>query len=463
MGCVMAKKYDAIVIGTGQSGPSMAARLTGEGLKTAVIERKLFGGTCVNVGCIPTKALVASARAAHMARRSDDFGVVIDGSVNVDMRRVKVRKDAIVRQSSEGVTAWLRNMPHCTVYEGHARFEDSHTVRVNGERLEAGRIFINTGARAFIPAIPGLDEIDYLTNSSMMELDSLPEHLVIVGGSYIGLEFAQMYRRFGSLVTVVEMQDRLIARDDDDVSEAVREVMRGEGIEVRLGARCIAVKKRDRGISIQAECDTGAPEVAGSHLLVAVGRTPNTDALGLEEAGIETDRRGFIVVDDQLRTSVPNVWALGDVNGRGAFTHTSYNDFEIVAANLFDGDDRSVNDRITAYGLYIDPPLGRAGMTEREVRASGRPALMGKMTMARVGRARERSETQGFMKILVDAATERILGAAILGIGGDEVIHSILDTMYADAPYQTIQRAMHVHPTVTELIPTMLGDLKPLE
>ena len=463
MGCVMAKKYDAIVIGTGQSGPSMAARLTGEGLKTAVVERKLFGGTCVNVGCIPTKALVASARAAYMARRSNDFGVVIDGPVDVDMRRVKARKDAIVRQSSEGVTAWLRNMPDCTVYQGHARFEDSHTVRVNGERLEAERIFVNTGARAFIPAIPGLDEIDYLTNSSMMELDSLPEHLVIIGGSYIGLEFAQMYRRFGSRVTIVEMQERLIGRDDDDVSEAVRDIMRGEGIEVRLGAQCIALKRWDHGISVQVECDTGAPEVVGSHLLVAVGRAPNTDDLGLEEAGVETDRRGFIVVDDQLRTSAPNVWALGDVNGRGAFTHTSFNDFEIVAANLFDGDRRSVNDRITAYGLYIDPPLGRAGMTEREVRASGRRALMGKMAMARVGRARERGETRGFMKILVDAETQRILGAAILGIGGDEVIHSILDTMYADAPYTTIQRAMHVHPTVTELIPTMLGDLKPLE
>ena len=459
----MTNQYDAIVVGTGQSGPSLAGRLTGEGLKTAVIERKLFGGTCVNVGCIPTKALVASARAAYMARRSNDFGVVIDGPVDVNMKRVKARKDAIVRQSSEGVTAWLRNMPHCTVYEGHARFEDAHAVRVNGERLEAGRIFINTGARAFIPAIPGLHEIDYLTNSSMMELDSLPEHLIIVGGSYIGLEFAQIYRRFGSRVTIVEMQDRLIARDDDDVSEAVREVMRGEGIEIRLRAQCIAVKKRDRGISVQVECDTGAPEVAGSHLLVAVGRTPNTDDLALEEAGIETDRRGFIQVDDQLRTGVPNVWAIGDVNGRGAFTHTSYNDFEIVAANLFDGDHRSVNDRIAAYGLYIDPPLGRAGMTEREVRASGRRALMGTMAMARVGRARERSETRGFMKILVDAETERILGAAILGIGGDEVIHSILDTMYADAPYTTIQRAMHVHPTVTELIPTMLGDLKPLE
>lgn len=459
----MAQTYDAIVIGTGQAGPSLAARLTGEGLKTAVVERKLFGGTCVNVGCIPTKALVASARAAHMARRSEDFGVVIEGPIEVNMERVKARKDAIVRQSSEGVTSWLRNMSNCAVYEGHARFEDSHAVHVNGARLVAERIFINAGARAFIPDIPGLDEVDYLTNSSMMDIDTLPEHLVIIGGSYIGLEFAQMYRRFGSRVTIVEMQDRLIARDDDDVSEAVRDVMQDEGIEIRLGARCIAVKRRDRGISIRVECDSGAPEVEGSHLLVAVGRKPNTDDLGLAKAGIETDPRGFIKVDDRLRTSVSNVWALGDVNGRGAFTHTSFNDFEIVAANLFDDDRRSVNDRITAYGLYIDPPLGRAGLTEREVRASGRRALIGKMAMTRVGRARERSETQGFMKILVDAETERILGAAILGIGGDEVIHSVLDIMYADAPYTTMQRAMHVHPTVTELIPTMLGNLKPLE
>ena len=459
----MAQTYDAIVIGTGQAGPSLAAKLTGEGLKTAVVERKLFGGTCVNVGCIPTKALVASARAAHMARRGEDFGVVIEGPVGVDMKRVKARKDAVVRQSSEGVTAWLRNMPDCTVHEGHARFEDSRTVRVGGERLQAGRIFINTGARAFVPGLPGLDGIDYLTNSSMMDIDALPEHLVIVGGSYIGLEFAQMYRRFGSRVTIVEMQDRLIARDDDDVSEAVRDILQAEGIEVRLRAECLAVKKRNRQISVRVECDEGAPEVVGSHLLLAVGRTPNTDDLGLEEAGIETDPRGFIKVDDRLRTSVPNVWALGDVNGRGAFTHTSFNDFEIVAANLFDDDRRSVNDRITAYGLYIDPPLGRAGLTEREVRASGRKALIGKMAMSRVGRARERGETRGFMKVLVDAKTERILGAAILGIGGDEVIHSILDIMYADAPYTTIQRAVHVHPTVTELIPTMLGNLKPLE
>ncbi|NIR32266.1 MAG: FAD-containing oxidoreductase [Gammaproteobacteria bacterium] len=459
----MAETYDAIVIGTGQSGPSLAGRLTKEGLKTAIIERKLFGGTCVNVGCIPTKTLVASARAAHMARRGADFGVKIDGPVEVDMKRVKARKDAIVRQSNGGVTKWLENMANCTVYRGHARFEGPHTVRVDDDLLEGEKIFINTGARAAVPDMPGLDEVDYLTNSSMMDVDFLPEHLIIVGGSYIGLEFAQMYRRFGSRVTVVEMNDRLIARDDEDVSATVKEVLENEGVEVRLGAKCMTVGKHDQGVAIQVECDTGAPEVAGSHLLMAVGRRPNTDDLGLDEAGIETDSRGFIVVDDQLRTTVSDVWAMGDVNGRGAFTHTSYNDYEIVAANLFDGDPRRVSDRITAYALYTDPPLGRVGMTEREVRASGRKAVVGKMMMSRVGRARERSETQGFMKVFIDEQTREILGAAVLGIGGDEVVHSILDVMYAGAPYTTIQRAVHIHPTVTELIPTLLGDLKPLE
>ncbi len=457
------KKYDAIVIGTGQSGPSLAARLAQEGLETAIIERKLFGGTCVNVGCTPTKALVASARAAYMARRGSDFGVMIDGSINVDMKRVKTRKDSVVRKSNEGVTNWLKNMPNCTVYEGHGRFEDPHTVSVNDEVLEADKIFINVGARAFIPDMPGLKEVDYLTNSSMMGVDFLPEHLVIVGGSYIGLEFAQMYRRFGSHVTVVEMKDRLIARDDEDVSVTIKEIVENEGVEVRLNAECLTVKKRGNGVAINVECETGAPKVEGSHLLMAVGRTPNTHDLGLAKAAIKTNPRGFIVVDDQLRTNIPGIWAIGDVNGRGAFTHTSYNDYEIVVANLFDNDPRRVTDRITAYALYIDPPLGRAGLTEREVRASGRPALIGKMMMTRVGRAHERSETQGFMKILIDAETKKILGAALLGIGADEVIHSILDVMYAGAPYTTIQRAVHIHPTVTELIPTMLGDLKPLE
>ena len=458
----MAERFDAIIVGTGQSGPALAARMTREGLKTAIIERKLFGGTCVNVGCIPTKALVASARAAYMARRGADFGVAIEGAITVDMAKVKARKDGVVRQSNEGVTKWLKTMDNLSVYEGHGRLESATSVRVNGDLLEADKIVLNVGARARVPDMPGLADVDYLTNSSMMDVDFLPEHLIVIGGSYIGLEFAQMYRRFGSRVTVVEMGERLIARDDEDVSAEVKAILENEGVEVRLNARCVAMAKRGEGIAVTAECEPGAEEIAGSHLLLAVGRRPNTDELGLDKAGLASDGRGFIPVDDQLRTNVPGIWAIGDVNARAAFTHTSYNDFEILAANMFDDDPRRVSDRITAYGLYIDPPLGRAGLTEREVRESGRKALIGKMMMARVGRARERSETQGFMKILIDAETKRVLGAAILGIGGDEIIHSVLDVMYADAPYTVIERAMHIHPTVTELIPTMLGDLKRL-
>ncbi len=459
----MATNFDAVIIGTGQSGPSLAARLTQEGMKTAIIERKLFGGTCVNVGCVPTKTLVASARAAYMARRGADFGVVIDGPIAVDMKRIKARKDRVVRQSNEGVTNWLKNMANLTVYEGHGSLESANTVRVNGEELKAERIILNVGARARVPDMPGLDGVDYLTSSSIMELDVLPEHLLIIGGSYIGLEFAQMYRRFGSRVTVVEMGDRLIARDDEDVSAAVKEILENEGIDVRLAAECVGLEQRGGEVALTASCEPGPEEIIGSHVLLAVGRRPNTDDLGLDAAGVETDRRGYIGVDDQLRTNVPGIWAIGDANGRGAFTHTSYNDYEILAANLFDDDPRRLTDRIVTYGLYIDPPLGRAGLTEREVRASGRKALVGKMMMARVGRARERGETQGFMKILIDAETNKILGAAILGIGGDEVVHSVLDVMYAGAPYSVIQRAVHIHPTVTELIPTLLGDLKPLE
>jgi len=458
----MTVNYDAIVIGTGQSGPSLAVRLANAGRKTAIIERKLFGGTCVNVGCIPTKTLIASARAAHVARRGADFGVVIDGNIGVDMARVKARKDAVVRQSNEGVANWLKNTPNLTVLEGHARLESGRNVRVNERLLEGKEIFLNVGARAFVPDMPGTTEVDYLTNSSMMEIDFLPEHLVIIGGSYIGMEFAQMYRRFGSRVTVVEMGQRLIAREDEEVSAEIQKILEGEGVEIRLNAKCITVAKRGNGVAAGLSCEGGPPQVTGSHLLLAVGRAPNTDDLGLEKAGVKTDPRGYIAVDDELRTNVPGIWALGDANGRGAFTHTSYNDYEIVAANLLDHDSRRVSDRIPAYNLYIDPPLGRVGMTEREVRNSGKKALVGRRPMTRVARAVEKGETQGFMKILVEAETKQILGAAILGVEGDEVIHSILDVMCAKAPYTVIQRAMHIHPTVSELIPTMLGELMPL-
>ncbi len=459
----MTSNYDAIIIGTGQAGPSLAARLAGAGMQTAIIERKRFGGTCVNTGCTPTKTLVASARAAHMARRSADFGVMIDGSITVNMKKVKARKDAVVQRSSKGVENWLKHTENVAVYEGHACFEGPHTVRVGDARLAAEKIFVNVGTRAFVPPLPGLQSVDYLTNSGMMEIDFLPEHLIIIGGSYVGLEFGQMYRRFGSEVTLVEKLSRLIHRDDEDVSATVQEIVENEGVHVRLEAECITAQKRGDQVVVGLECESGDREVVGSHLLLAVGRRPNTDDLGLGQAGLAVDERGYIQVDDQLRTKVPGVWALGDCNGKGAFTHTSYNDYEIVAANLLDDDPRRVSDRILTYALYIDPPLARVGMTEVQVRDSGRKALIGKREMTRVSRAREKGETQGFMKIVVDAETKQILGAAILGVGGDEIIHCILDVMYARAPYTVIQRAVHIHPTVAELIPTMLGELTPLE
>jgi pyruvate/2-oxoglutarate dehydrogenase complex dihydrolipoamide dehydrogenase (E3) component len=459
----VSRPYDAIVIGTGQAGPPLAGRLAGAGMKVAVIERHRFGGTCVNTGCIPTKTLVASARAAWVAREAGRWGVEIGATVRVDMKRVKARQDEVSGESNRGVESWLKGLDGVTVFEGHGRFTGPHQVSVGGERLEAPRIFVDVGARARVPDLPGLDGVPFLTNSGILELDSLPEHLVIVGGSYVGLEFAQMYRRFGSRVTVVEQGPRLIAREDPEISEAVQEILEAEGVEVRLGAECARAERRGDGIAIGVDCGSGAPEIEGSHLLLATGRTPNTHDLGAEVAGIELDERGCIRVDEELRTSAEGVWALGECNGRGAFTHTAYNDFEIVAANLLDGGSRRLGDRITCYGLFVDPPLGRAGMTEAEVRESGRRALVARRPMARVARAKERGETRGLMKVVVDAGTQRILGAAVLGIGGDEIVHSILDVMYADAPYTVIQRAVHIHPTVTELIPTMLGDLEPLE
>jgi pyruvate/2-oxoglutarate dehydrogenase complex dihydrolipoamide dehydrogenase (E3) component len=453
--------FDAIIIGTGQAGPSLARRLAAAGMKVAIIERGLFGGTCVNTGCIPTKTMVASAYAAHMARRAADFGVKIEGRVTVDMKQVKARKDRISGESRTGLETSLKSTANCTVFEGHARFESPREVTVGAARLTSDRIFINVGGRAVTHGIPGLEQVPYLTNSSMMAVDFLPRHLIVVGGSYIGLEFGQMFRRFGSEVTILEKSSRLIPREDEDVSGAVKEIVEKEGIRTHVNAECIRLEKRGDEIVAGADCE-GAPEISGSHVLLAIGRRPNTDDLGLEKAGVTVDRDGYIGVDDQLRTNVPGIWALGDCNGKGAFTHTSYNDFEIVAANLLDNDPRRLSDRIPAYALYIDPPLGRAGLTEAEVRKTGKKALIGTRPMTKVRRAVEKGESQGFMKVLVDAETHRILGASILGTGGDEVIHSILDIMYAKAPYTVIQRAVHIHPTVSELVPTMLGELKPL-
>jgi pyruvate/2-oxoglutarate dehydrogenase complex dihydrolipoamide dehydrogenase (E3) component len=453
------QKFDAIVIGAGQAGPPLAGRLTDAGQTVAVIERKLVGGTCVNYGCIPTKTLVASAHAAHLARRGAEYGVGT-GHITVDMAKVKARKDKVMLDDRHGVESWLDGMTGCTVIRGHARFESTHTVRVDGQVLEADKIFLNVGGRAVVPDMPGLSDIDYLTNVSILEIDTVPEHLVIIGGSYIALEFAQMYRRFGARVSVIEKGPRLASREDEDVSGTIREILEAEGIDVVVGATAIRLAKRGRGFDVIPR--DGAAPITGTHLLLAVGRRPNTDDLGLEHAGVQTDQRGYIAVDDQLRTNVEHIWAMGDCNGRGAFTHTSYNDFEIVAANLLDNDVRRVSDRVTTYALYIDPPLGRAGMTVDQVRASGRKALIGKRPMTRVGRAVEKGETQGFMKVVVDAETEQILGAAILGVGGDEVVHAILDIMTAKRPYTAISRTMHIHPTVSELVPTLLQEMKPL-
>ncbi len=461
----MTQHFDAIIVGAGQAGPPLAGRLTDAGQTVAVIERKLVGGTCVNYGCIPTKTLVASAHTAHVARRAADFGIGT-GDVTVDMAKVKARKDKIVLGDRSGVESWIDGMNGATLIRGHARFTGPKTIVIDGEQtITAEKIFLNTGGRAIVPNIPGLDDVDYLTNVGVLELDEVPAHLIVVGGSYIALEFAQMYRRFGAKVSVVEKGPRLTSREDEDVSATIKEILEAEGIAIHLDATDMQVAKHgsDSSGGIALTPTAGADPIIGSHLLIATGRQPNTDDLGLDAAGVETDARGYVKTDDQLRTNVEGIWAMGDCNGKGAFTHTSWNDYEIVAANLLDDDPRRVSDRISTYALYIDPPLGRAGLTVDEVRKSGRKALVGKRPMTKVGRAVEKGETQGFMKVVVDAETKEILGAAILGVGGDEVIHCILDVMTAKLPYTAISRTMHIHPTVSELVPTLLQELVPLD
>ena len=458
----MSTHFDSIIIGAGQAGPTLAGRLTQSGRSVAFIERKLFGGTCVNTGCTPTKTMVASAYVAQKTRTAADYGVTVQGRVSVDMKAVKARKDKVVAASRDGLESWLRGMKNCTVFIGNAHFESPKEVRVGDDLLNANEIFINVGGRATTPNFPGVADTPWMTNVGILDLETLPRHLVVVGGSYVGLEFAQIFRRFGSEVTVIEKSPRLVYREDEDVSASIKSFLEKEGIIVRLNAECIHLESRGNDIAVGVNCPDDGTDSIGSHVLLAVGREPNTDDLGLEKAGIAHNDRGFITVDDQLRTNVPGIWALGDCNGRGAFTHTAYNDFEIVAANLLDNDPRRVSDRIPCYALYTDPPLGRVGLTETEVRQSGKAALIGTRPMTKVGRAVEKGETEGFMKVLVDATTKQILGASILGTGGDEAVHCIIDTMYAKAPYTNIQRAVHIHPTVSELIPTVLGDLKPL-
>lgn len=459
----MTQNFDAIIIGAGQAGPFLAARLAQAGRKVAIIERKLFGGTCVNTGCMPTKTMVASAYAAQLARRAAEYGVQTSASVSVDMKRVQARAAKVTLDARTGLESWLKSMPDCTVIEEQARFESANSVRVGEQILTAPKIFINVGGRANVPNLPGVHNVPFFTNTTLLQVDFVPRHLVVVGGSYIGLEFAQMFRRFGSKVTVIEQGERLIGREDEDVSLAIAEILKNEDIAIRTHAECISLAVHAEGVEVHVSCTQGAPSVVGSHVLLAVGRVPNTHDLGLDRAGIAVDARGYIKVDDHLQTNVPGVYALGDCNGRGAFTHTSYNDFEIVAANLLNGEDRRVSQRIPAYALYIDPPLGRVGMTETQARASGKKLLVGTRAMTKVGRAVEKGETQGFMKIIADADSKRILGASILGVGGDEAIHGIIDVMNADVPYTKQQWAVPIHPTVSELIPTVLGDMQPVK
>lgn len=454
--------FDAIIIGAGQAGPSLAGRLTGAGKKVALIERKLVGGTCVNTGCMPTKAMVASAYAAHLARRGGEYGVVT-GDVSIDFAKVMARKDKVRLDARRGNEDWLEGMEGLTFIRGHARFESPTEIRVGEELLSAKQVFLNVGGRAVVPDFPGVADVPYLDNVSMMDLTEVPKHLIVIGGSYIGLEFAQMFRRFGAQVTVVEKGPRLIAREDEDVSAAVRDILEREGIQIRAGAECIRFFRREGGVGVGVDCTAGAPEITGSHILLATGRRPNTDDLALDKAGVATDKRGYVTVDERLETNVPGIFAMGDCNGRGAFTHTAYNDFEIVAANLLDNEPRKVSDRIQTYALYIDPPLGRAGMSETEARKTGRKLLIGMRPMTRVGRAKEKGETLGFMKVVADAGTREILGASLLGTGCDEAVQSILDVMYARKPYTTITHAVHIHPTVAELIPTVFGDMQPVE
>ena len=457
----MSRHFDAVVVGAGQAGSPLAARLAGAGMTVALVERHLVGGTCVNTGCMPTKTLVASAYAAHMARRAGEYGVLFDGPVAIDMHKVRSRAAQITLNARGGLENWLGGIDKVTLLRGHARFTGAKTLTVGDEEISGERIFLNVGGRAVRPPMPGIGDVPVMTNTDIVVLDTLPRHLVVVGGSYIGLEFAQMYRRFGSDVTVVEKGPRLIGREDPEVSQAVQDMLAKEGIAFRLSAECIQFAPHADGVTVGVDCESGDRQVVGSHVLLAIGRQPNTGDLGLDAAGVAMDARGYVQVNDTLETSAPGIWALGDCNGRGAFTHTSYNDYEIVADNLLDGANRKVSDRITTYALFVDPPLARCGMSPLEAQAAGHKVLVGRRAMTRVGRANERAENQGFMQITVDADSQAILGATIFGVSGDEAIHCILDLMYLKAPVTALTHAVHIHPTVAELLPTIGGELKP--
>ncbi|MVN76958.1 FAD-containing oxidoreductase [Hymenobacter sp. HMF4947] len=459
----MNQSFDALIIGAGQAGPSLAGRLTAAGWTVALVERKNFGGTCVNTGCTPTKALIASAKAAQTMRQAAHYGLEPAAAFTVDLAKVQARKDAIVQASRNGLEQWLTQMPGCTVFRETARFLSPTTMQVGDDVLAAKHIFLNVGGRPASPPLPGLAQVPYFTSSTILALSELPAHLLIVGAGAVGLEFAQLFRRLGSQVTIVERNPRLLPHDDADVAAAVAETLASEGITLRLGAECISVSLENGQPVVEVSCEEDATPSRGSHLLLAMGRQPNTDDLQLERAGLHADAHGYIPVDEELQTATPGIWALGDCNGRGAFTHTSYNDFEIVAANLLDHGQRRVSDRLPVSAIYVDPPFAKVGLTEAEVRAAGTPALVGKRPMTKVGRAVEKGETLGFIKVLVHAETDQILGASIVGVGGDEAIHCIITAMYAKQTAAFMRRSVFIHPTVSELIPTVFGELQPLD
>jgi pyruvate/2-oxoglutarate dehydrogenase complex dihydrolipoamide dehydrogenase (E3) component len=457
----MTETVDAIVVGAGQSGPSLAVRLAKAGRRVVLIEKARLGGTCVNNGCIPTKTLIASARAAHVARDAARFGVSA-GPVSVDLAAVKARKDAVVQQSRDSLAAWIAGTDNLELVLGEARFIGPRAVSAAGRVFEAPIVAINTGGHPVRPDWPDIDPRRLLTNIEIMELATLPRRLIVVGGSYIGLEFAQMYRRFGAEVVVLEAADRIIAREDDDVSAAVQAMLEAEGVEFHCACRDIVGADHGSGVAVRWQSGGSAHVVEGDLVLASVGRRPNVAALDLATAGVALDPRGFIQVDGRLRTTADGVYALGDVNGRGAFTHTSYNDFEILAANLLDGEDRDIDHRLFGYALFTDPPLARVGMSDRDARQSGRPILRAELPMARVGRARERGETTGFLRVLVDAETEQFVGVTLFGIEADEIVHQFIQAMTAGQTYHALMRAVPVHPTVSELIPTLLAALAPI-
>lgn len=454
-------KFDAIIIGTGQAGPSLAASMAKNGWKVAIVEKGYLGGTCVNVGCTPTKAYVASARRAFIAKNSTDLGIEVNGEIKVNLKTIKERKDKMIEGSRTGLEKMLGDNKNITLIRGKANFLSNNTVKVEGTKYEADKIYINVGGKPRIP--DGFKDVAYLTNESILELEEVPEHLIIVGGGYIGLEFGQMFRRFGSKVTILDRGDQLLKKEDPEFGKAIEEIFTNEGIDVRLNSECISAKDKKGKIEVSINCEGDQLYIEGSHLLLAAGRIPNTSDLGLENTDVSLDNRDYIKVNDELLTSASNIWALGDCNGEGAFTHTAYNDFQIVNSHLFEDKKRKLSDRFTCYAAFIDPPLARIGLNTEDIKKARIKAKVASRPMTKIARAKEMGETQGMLKIYIEDTTEKILGATFLGTGADEYIHTIIDQMYAGQPFTVIRDAVHIHPTVSELIPTMLENPKPIE